>query len=139
MAGQYILTAKLITADSKPLTDQTVAFFEDVDLFGPKVALLKTAVTDGTGVAAIVYQPSRDGALKLEARFAGDSAQAPQTGVTTLNVTGARSPFIETPVPLASVAAVLSIGAVVLAYAVWITLFSVLIGTALRIRAAGRA
>ena len=136
LVGQYAITAILTTADGRYVAKRAVQFVENVDFFGRRSALLGTAVTDSTGFALVVYQPSQAGQHAIVARFAGDKQYAASDVTIALDATEAVPPFTEQPLPLVSIGRWLSISLAVLGVAFWAVLLGVLGHTVWRIRTA---
>jgi len=131
--GQYAIVAIVTTADGRYVAKRAVQFVENVEFFGRRSAQLGSVVTDGTGYAAVVYQPSQAGQHTIVARIAGDKEYAASEGTFALDATEAVPPFTEHPLPLASVGRWLSISLAVLGVAFWAVLLGVLGRTVWRI------
>lgn len=134
--GQYAIVAILTTADGRYVAKRSVQFVENVEFFGRRSELLGTAVTDSTGFALVVYQPSQAGEHTIVARFGGDKQYAASETRFTLDATQVVPPFTAQPLPLASVGRWLSISLGVLGVAFWAVLLGVLGRTVWRIRTA---
>jgi hypothetical protein len=139
LAGQYAVTVVLTTADGRYVANQPIQIVETVNFFGARSETLGSAVTDGTGNASVLYQPSQVGSHKIVARFAGDNQYAASTSNTTLDATTVVPPFAVERSPLASVGTWLSVFLAVLGVAFWIVLLGVLGRTVWRIRSAAGA
>lgn len=137
--GQYSLVATLTTADGRFVPNGSVQFVENVEFFGARSASLGSAVTDSTGYAAVVYQPSQKGQHTLIARFGGNSQYAASDASVALNATDVVAPFASSPLPLASVGHWLSIAMAILGLLFWTVLLGVLARAAWRIRTASNA
>lgn len=137
--GQLVLTATLTTADGKPVSDQPITFSEEVSfLGGTRSALLGTATTDSTGVAAIEYQPVQQGSDAIVARFAGSSGLSAAQLRESLDVTEVVAPFPTQPVPFASLGTWLRIAFLLVVGGTWAVLLGVFLRTTTGIRAAAR-
>lgn len=134
--GQFLISATLTTADGRFVVNSPVQFVENVEFFGQRSADLGSSVTDSTGYAAVVYQPSQTGQHTIIARFGGDSQHAASDATYALNATDVVPPFIAPPLPLASVGKWLSVSMAVLGVAFWLVLLGVLGRTVWRIRTA---
>jgi len=134
--GQYWFMATLTTADGRYVADRPLQFVEPVDFFGRREASLGTTVTDGTGIAAVIYQPSQVGQHTIVVRFAGDKQYAASKAELVVDATEVVPPFAEEPLPLASVGFGLAVFLAVLGVAFWAVLLGVLGRTAWRIKKA---
>jgi hypothetical protein len=134
--GQVALSARLTTADGKPLTNQSVDFYQQVELFGPRLAYLGSATTDSSGAALVVVEPAEVGRQTIVVRFGGAEGYAASEASGSIEVATAVSPFEDEPLPLALVGEWLPyvLGAIV--FATWVALLGVFSSTALGIRAA---
>lgn len=136
--GQLLIVANLTAADGKPLGNETITFFERVNFAGAdREAMLGTAVTDSSGVAAIVYLPAQVGKHTLAAQFAGDATAAQANTTSTVQVSDVTPLFPATTVPLASVRHWLSISVLIIVVAVWVFLASLVLRVVFGIRSAG--
>ena len=136
LAGQYAITAIMTTADGRYVAKRPVQFVENVEFFGRRSMQLGSAVTDSTGFAMVVYQPSQTGQHTIIARFAGDKQYAASDARYTLDATEVVPPFTAEPLPLASVGRWLSVSLAILGVAFWAVLLGVLGRTVWRIRTA---
>jgi hypothetical protein len=132
------LRATLVTADGKALGEQSIAFYQAVELFGRRDALLGTAITDSTGYAAIDYQPAETGTQTIKARFGGNAQNARVEASSTFEVREAAPIYSEEPLPLASVRQWLPLVLASLVLGTWAVLFGVSARTVVGIRSAGR-
>lgn len=138
--GKYLVVATLTTADGKPLSNQSITFFEQQEFLGTMRQVgLGMATTDATGTAAVAYQPAQAGAHALAARFVGDAQVAAADANTTLTAARVVSPFPAQPAPLASVRHWLEIGVVLLVVAFWAFLAGMFLWTVGGIRSAARS
>ena len=64
----YVLEARLVTTDNKPVNESAVVFYDVVDLFGSREMQVGAATTDGQGLAAVTYLPARAGTHRIVAR-----------------------------------------------------------------------
>jgi hypothetical protein len=124
--GRFWVMATLTTADGRYVADRPVQFVEPVDFFGRREASLGTAVTDGTGLAAVTYQPSQPGQHTIIVRFGGDKQYAPSKAEFAVEIGQVVPPFAEVPSPLASVGSGLAIFLAILGLAFWAVLLGVL-------------
>jgi hypothetical protein len=134
--GRLALSARLTTADGKPLSNQSITFFLHVDLFGDREALLGVATTDSTGLATISYQPAQAGRQTIAARFAGVSDFATSNASAEIQVDQAVPALQDEPLPFAGLRERLPAGLVVLVMSVWVVLLGVFVGTVRGIRRA---
>lgn len=138
MKGQLILAATMTTGDGKAVSGRPVSFYENVDLLGPRQALLGTATTDSTGSAAIAYQPSQPGSQTIVARSEAGGGFAAAQGEMSLNVVAVDPPFKPEAKPLTSIGDALAIVFGVATASTWLVLFGVLIRAIVGIRSSGR-
>lgn len=136
LEGEYWITVMLTTADGRYISDRAVQIVEPVDFFGPREAQLGKAVTDGTGFAAVVYQPSRAGTHTIVARFGGDKQYAKSRAEVVFDASNVVAPFAEEPLPLTSVGRGLSLFLGALGLAFWGFMLVMLGRTVRRIRSA---
>ena len=137
--GQYWITVVLTTEDGRYVADRPIQIVEPVDFFGRREAKLGTAVTDGTGFAAVVYRPSQPGEHTIAARFGGDKQYAASNADLVLDATDVVAPFAEEPLPLASMVRGLTAFLGVLGVVFWAVLLGVLGRTVWRIKMAPTA
>lgn len=134
--GQLAVSAKLTTADGKPLNGQHVDFYLPVELFGSRQAFVGTATTDSTGAATIGYQPAQVGRQTIVARFTGGETYAASEASAEIQV-GETVPAIKgEPLPFAGLREWVPIGMLALVVLVWGVLLGVLLGTVQGIRRA---
>lgn len=140
MVGQYLVVATLKTADDKPVANETVSFFEQIQFLGAtRDALIGTVTTDSDGTAVVAYQPTQVGEHTLIARSTGDAQYAKSETKSTLDVSQVVSPFPAVVVPLASVRMGLTIGVGLIVVAVWAFLIGLAVRAFTGIRAASEA
>ncbi len=136
--GQLLIVANLTAADGTPIGNETITFFESVNFAGAdRDALLGTAVTDSTGVAAIFYQPAQIGKHTLVAQFAGNTSAAKADTTSAIQVTDVAPLYPAVTVPLASVRHWLSISVLLIVVAVWVFLVGLVLRVVFGIRSAG--
>jgi hypothetical protein len=136
LEGQYWIATVLTTEDGRYVANRPIQIVEPVDFFGPREAKLGTAVTDGTGFAAVLFQPSQPGEHTIVARFRGDQQYAASKIELIVDLTEVVAPFTVEPLPLTSVGKALSLFLGVLGIVFWVVLLGVLGRTAWGIRAA---
>jgi hypothetical protein len=136
MKGQLALSARLTTADGKPLSGQEIDFFVPVELFGSLEAFVGSATTDSTGQATLGYQPAQAGRQTIVARFTGSSSYATSEASAEIQV-GEVVPAIKAePLPFAGLRDWLPVAMVALVLIVWGVLLGVFLGTVRGIRRA---
>ena len=134
--GQLALSAKLTTADGKPLNGQQIDFYVPVELFGDRQAFVGTATTDSAGGVTLGYQPAQVGRQAIIARFAGGAAYAASEASAEIQV-GEVVPAIKTePLPFTGLREWLPLGMLALVVLVWGVLLGVFLGTVQGIRRA---
>jgi hypothetical protein len=126
----YVLDARLVTTDGRPVNEATVRFYESVDFFGTREMLLGSAMTDGQGRASFTYLPAQVGTHEIIVKFAGRDHFLATTGRTTLLAEVAAEPYVVEPAPLASFTAKVPYAVGSLVLAVWALIGFALIGTA---------
>jgi hypothetical protein len=137
--GKFWIMVTLTTEDGRYVGNRTLSIVEPIDFFGRREAILGTAVTDGTGVATVTYQPSDASEHTVVVRFSGDKEYAASKAELVIDVAEAISPFPEEDTPLASVGTGLAVFLGFLGVAFWAVLLGVLSRTAWRIKRAARA
>ena len=75
-----VLSARLTAQDGSPLSEETVTFFEEADVFGTANVPLGSAVTSSFGVATLKYETGQAGAHRILAVFSGDQGASSATG-----------------------------------------------------------
>jgi hypothetical protein len=136
--GQYWITVTLTTQDGRYVAGRTIQIVEPVEFFGRRDSQLGTAVTDETGYAAVVFQPSQPGEHRVVARFNGDSQYAKSVAELVFEASNVISPFVEEDLPLVSVGRNLSLFLGALGIAFWAFVLVLLGRTVLRISMAPR-
>jgi hypothetical protein len=134
--GQLALSARLATADGKPLSNQEIEFYVPVDLFGSREAFVGAATTDSTGLATLGYQPAQTGRQQIVARFAGVSSYARSEVIADIQVNEAVPAFKTEPLPFAGLREWLPASLIGLVLVVWAVLLGVFVDTVRRIRQA---
>jgi hypothetical protein len=134
--GQLALSARLTTADGKPVSGQEIDFLAPVELFGSREAFVGSAITDSTGRATLGYQPAQAGQQTIVARFTGGPSYATSEASGEIQV-GEVVPAIRTePLPFAGLRNGLPVVLVALVLVVWGALLGVFLGTVRGIRRA---
>ncbi len=134
----YVVSVRVTSPAGKPVSDATIRFYEIVDLFGEREALIGSSLTDGQGNAAIVYLPALKGTHHIVARFAGQGSLVPSLGTTTLDATIA-APTYEVDEPrLAAFNRYVPYAAGAVVLAVWGLIALALLGTARGVFAGAR-
>lgn len=126
----YTISVKITSPAGKPVNDAMIRFYDVVDLFGQREALIGSAVTDGQGLTAITYLPATTGAHQIVARFAGQGSLTPSLGVVDLEATVAAPPYKVDEPRLATFSRYVPYVAGVLVLAVWGLIALSLFGTA---------
>lgn len=126
----YVLDARLVTADGKPVNDVTVRFYELVELIGPRRMLIAAAKTDGQGRAAVTYLPARTGSHRIVVAFDGRDHLGPAGGATTFDAAVAAPPYRPEHAPLFAFSAAVPYAVGVLVLAVWSVIAFALFSTA---------
>jgi hypothetical protein len=135
--GQLVLSATLVGPGGKLLADRQIQFYQRVDLFGPREALLGASSTDSSGVALLVYEPVERGRLSLVARFVGDPSLGKAESTASVDVIDTNEPLPNEPLPFAALRPWLPFGIGGAVASVWLVLLSVFALAAFKIRAAG--
>lgn len=126
----YVLEARLVTADGRPVNEATVRFYEMVDFFGRREMLLGSAVTDGQGRVSFSYLPARIGSHEIVVKFSGRDHFGATTGRTTLLAEVAAEPYVVEPAPLAAFTGKVPFAAGSIVLGVWTLIAFALISTA---------
>ncbi len=134
--GHLTLRATLSDQAGKPVTGRLVSFYEHVQLFGGRDALLGSATTDSTGYTAIDYQPVETGPQTIKVQFNGDDELAASEASSNITVTDATPVYWPEPLPLAEVRQWLPFGLASLVLATWAVLLGVSLRTIRGIRSA---
>jgi hypothetical protein len=137
--GVLALSATLSRADGTPLPDQEVSFYQQVDLFGPRDALLGSAATDSGGVAVLLYQAATRGRQTIKATFGGSSGVGKAEASTAIDVRDVVDPYEPDAEPLASLRQWLPVALTSVVVAVWALVLGIAGTSILRIRTRGRA
>ena len=135
--GQLVLSATLVGPNGKLLADQQIQFYQRVDLFGQREALLGASSTDSSGVAVLVYEPVERGRLSLVARFAGDASLAKAESTASVDVIDTTEALPTEPLPFAALRPWLPFGIGGAVASVWLVLLGVFALAVVKIRAAG--
>jgi hypothetical protein len=126
----YILSARLQSADGKPLNEVPVRYYEIVDLFGQREMFLGETTTDGQGDGSFIYLPAQLGPHEIVARTPGRApATRNETRITLDAQVAAASYRTEAP-PLAAFSAILPYVVGALVFSVWALLAFALFATA---------
>ncbi len=136
--GQLVLSATLFDADGKTISDESISFYQKVELLGPRESFLGSATTDSTGVAGLVYEPAEQGRQTIVARFSGTTKYAASNTNAVIEVREAVPPFESRPLPLASIREWFPIGLGTAVLATWAVLLGGFLNTVLGIRAVSR-
>jgi hypothetical protein len=124
-----VLTARLTRKDGYSLSERTINFYEENDVFGPAALPIGTAITSAAGIATLNYSTRLLGEHSVKATFSGDQDAGPvQTEATfTLDSLPPMAP-LTTPTGLERVSqwALMGVGIIVLV--IWLSLVGVLIG-----------
>jgi hypothetical protein len=137
--GQLVLSATLIGPGGKLVANQQIQFYQRVDLFGPREALLGASSTDSSGVAVLAYEPVERGRLSLVARFAGDASLPKAESAATVDVSDANDPLPVEPLPFAALRPWLPLGIGGAVAVVWLVLLGVFAVAVVKIRRGGAA
>jgi hypothetical protein len=138
-SGQLVLSATLVAPGGKLAPDEQIQFYQRVDLFGPREALLGASSTDSSGVAVLVYEPVERGRLSLVARFAGDASLPKAESTASVDVSDANEALPTEPLPFAALRPWLPLGIGGAVATVWLVLVGVFAVAVFKIRAAGAA
>lgn len=134
--GQLALSARLTTADGKPISGQDIEFYVPVQLFGSREAFIGSATTDSTGRATLLYQPAETGKQGIVARFVGVDALAPSKASADIQVSEALPALKTEALPFAGLREWLPLALLGGVLVVWAVLLGVFLGTVRGIRQA---
>ena len=134
----YVLEAKLVMPNGKPLNEAVVRFYEPVELLGDREMLIGSAVTDGQGRASLAYLPARLGGHEIIARSAARDQLAAAEGHTTFEATVAARPYRPEHQPLSAFSAAVPAVVGLIVLGVWGLIAFALFGTARSVGAGAR-
>ena len=126
----YTIGISVVSPAGKPVNDATIRFYDVVDFFGQREALIGSAVTDGQGRTAITYLPATTGTHLIVARFAGQGSLGPSLGTTTFEAATAAPPYRVDEPRLAAFSRSVPYAAGAVVLAVWSLIALALLGTA---------
>jgi hypothetical protein len=135
---QYLLTARLSTADGKPLNNRLLEFSQRVELIGARDSVIGTANTDSTGTANLVFLPAQGGSQSFAVWFKGSDGYASSQASAALDLGQVEPPFEPEPLPFGLMRQWLPIGLASLVAATWVVLIGTLAVAVRDIRRAGR-
>lgn len=131
--GRYLIQARVLVAGRPLTTPVKVRFHETVQFFGTREALVGEVMTDGTGLATVVYDAAVRGPHRMTAAFAGDGERAPSRAGFTVETPQVVARHHEgQPLALVRAVAPWAVGSVALA--VWAVISFVLIRAVQQIR-----
>ncbi len=135
----YILAARLLTKDAKPLNEVTVRFYDVVELLGLREMLIGSAATDTQGRATLAYLPAEAGRHEIVTRSSEGERIAATEGRLVFDATLAAPPaYSPEELPLASFSTVVPYVAGAVALGVWVLFAVALLGTGRRILVGAR-
>ena len=126
----YVLEARLVTTDNKPVNESAVVFYDVVDLFGSREMQVGAATTDGQGLAAVTYLPARAGTHRIVARSVARPGLAASEGRASLEASVTAASYVVEPAPLSAFSSKVPYGAGAIVLAVWALIAFALFGTA---------
>lgn len=135
--GEYVLSARLLMDDGGALAYQPVRFYEQVELFGEREALLGESYTDSGGVATLKYRPAVAGERLIVVRYAGDRAHDGSSIRLTVQVPQAKAAYERQPLPFAALQPWLPVGVGLLVLSVWLVLVIAFVRTLIHVRREG--
>lgn len=133
------LSARLLAGDDTPEHGAQLLFYELSTVFGERLMMLGSAMTDTTGAASLPYQPTWKGQHTVVVRYAGDAARAPSQTVLRFDSTAPPHMHENASFGLATPRAWAPLGAGLAVLAVWGVLGLVLVRTVLGIATAPAA
>jgi hypothetical protein len=133
--GPVLITARLVAADGQPVGGATLTFYVLTDVFGERLMTVGDAMTDGTGMATLVYRPTWQGEHRLVIRSGGTSHEPVQTAYR-FDVEGSVPVHEDAPFGLEPVRQWLPVAAGVMILAVWAIMGLVAVRTVMGIPAA---
>jgi hypothetical protein len=124
-----VLVARLTRADGYSLSERTIYFYENNDVFGPAAIPIGSAITSAAGIATLNYSTRLLGEHSVKASFSGDNdALAVQMEATfTLSSLPPMAP-LTTPTGLEQISHWTLLGVGIGLLVVWLILLGVLIG-----------
>ena len=134
-----ILSVRLLSDQDQPLSGATVTFYMITTVFGERLMKAGDALTDATGIASLIYEPTWVGDHTVVVRFPGDPQHASTQTTFQFAATGPVPVHENARFGLEEVRSRLpfAVGAVLLA--VWATLGLVVVTTVRGLRAATAA
>lgn len=126
----YVLEARLVAPNGKPLNEATVRFYEPVELLGPREMLIGSAATDGQGRVSLAYLPARLGRHEVILRSPARDQLASVESRTTFEATVSAAPYRPEHQPLTAFSAAVPSVVGVLVLGVWGLIAFALLGTA---------
>lgn len=131
------IPARLTDAEGNPLGNAPVDFSVSTDFFGERPAELGTVVTDATGTATLVYEPTWEGTHEITASYGGDATHAASETTSTVDVSGPFPRYAPESMRLEALQRWAPAGAILLATTVWALLAFVAVRTMSGIARAG--
>lgn len=129
----YLVDARLVTKEGKPIANALVRFYDVVELLGPREMLIGAETTDGLGTVSMFYKPAQGGTHQIIARPA-NAELAATDGRTTFDATVVAPPaYARERLPLDRFSVNLPAAGQTILLVVWGTFAFVLIGSLIRI------
>jgi hypothetical protein len=126
----YVIGARVVSPDGRPVNDAVVRFYDLVDFFGPREELIGTVRTDGQGNASLSYLPVSTGPHDIAVRFAGQGSLVPSVGTATFEATVAAPPYRSDEPALLAFTRLVPYAAGAIVLSVWGLIAFALFGTA---------
>lgn len=134
--ASVILSARLMNGNA-PVGGVTVTFYVVTNVFGERLMKVGETLTDATGTASVVYEPTWEGDHTAVSRFGGNGDYAATQATFHFDATNAVSGFEGASFGLEPVRQWLPVAVGLAVLLVWASLGFALLSTAMSIRAAG--
>ncbi|MDO8562350.1 MAG: hypothetical protein Q7S25_00745 [Candidatus Limnocylindria bacterium] len=126
----YVLEARLVAPNGKPLNEATVRFYEPVELLGQREMFIGSAATDGQGSVSLAYLPARLGRHEIILRSPARDQLVAVESRMTFEATVAAAPYRPEHQPLSAFSAAVPAVVGVIVLGVWALIAFALLGTA---------
>jgi sugar lactone lactonase YvrE len=133
------LSARLLTGGDRPERGAQLLFYDLSTVFGERLMMLGSAMTDATGTASLPYEPTWKGQHTVVVRYAGDGVRAPAQTILRFESTAAPHVHDNASFGLATPRRWAPLGAGLAVLGVWGVLGLALVRTVLGIMAAPAA
>lgn len=84
--GRVLLAAQLTGPGGRPISNADVHFYVRTNFFGSRLMFLGSSVTDTSGAASVMFEPTWTGTHQFQASFDGGDAYLPASGKASFDV-----------------------------------------------------